>query len=232
MNASSLNMRQSGFGMVEVLVTLIILLVGLLGLAGLMVQSQRSEMESYQRVQALVLLQDMAGRINANRNVAQCYAFTTASLGTPFVGTPSGTSSLTLPPACAATQASDPTQFTLAQQTQFQQDTAAWNTALQGAAESSGGNATGAMIGARGCVSYDGTNLLPEIDPQSGLPTGNTLPGTGIYTLSVAWQGMGDTYANTALLCGTGQYNNAQGTGDEALRRVVSLTFRMAALTK
>ena len=61
---------------------MIILLVGLLGLAALMTNSQKAEAESYQRAQALLLLQDMVGRINANRAVAGCYAVTTdASTG-------------------------------------------------------------------------------------------------------------------------------------------------------
>ncbi|MDP2155736.1 MAG: type IV pilus modification protein PilV, partial [Sulfuricella sp.] len=59
--------RERGFGMIEVLVSLFILLTGLLGLAGLLARSQQAEMESYQRAQALVLLQDMVARINANR---------------------------------------------------------------------------------------------------------------------------------------------------------------------
>ena len=59
--------KQKGSSLIEVLVTLVILMIGLLGLVGLLVQSQRSQVESYQRVQALVLLEDMASRINTNR---------------------------------------------------------------------------------------------------------------------------------------------------------------------
>lgn len=222
MNTSRKNLRQSGFSMIEVLVTLIILLIGLLGLAGLMVQGQRSEMESYQRVQALVLLRDIAGRINANRNVASCYAFTTnVANGTPFLGT-TGTGVLTaipLAPSCV-TGTIAPTP---AQQAQFNTDLTAWNTLLLGAAESTGGSNTGAMIGARGCISYDATSELPALN-------GTIVPGTGIYTVSVAWQGMGDTFANTSLLCGTGLYLNNQGVADEALRRVANITFRIGSV--
>lgn len=208
---------ESGVSMVEVLVALIILMVGLLGLAGLMVQGQRSELESYQRVQALTLLQDMYGRINANRNVAQCYAFTTTSDTTPYLGS-TGTGILSLPRSC--------TLGTLAQQTQFNNDLTAWNQLLQGAGETSSGNNVGAMIGARGCISYDSATELPELSPSTGLPTGSVLTGTGVYTLSVAWQGLGDTFAPVGLNCAKNAY------GAETLRRVVSLTFRMAALDK
>lgn len=200
---------QAGFSMIEVLVTLIILLVGLLGLAGVMVQGQRSEMESYQRVQALILLQDMAARINANRAVAfaapQCYAYTTvAATGTPYLGTGS-----TFVPAC--------TTGTASQNAQAIQDMTAWNTALKGAAETSGGSNVGAMVGARGCVSYDATTEL--------LTTGTPIAGTGIYTVSVAWQGLGNTFAPVGLTCGKNLY------GNEAQRRVVSRPFRIGSIT-
>jgi type IV pilus assembly protein PilV len=197
--------RQTGFSMMEVLVTLIILLVGLLGLAGLMVQSQRSEMESYQRVQALILLQDMAGRINANRKVATCYAFTTnVATGAPYLGV-----GKTATPACAA--------GTVEQNNQAVTDMTVWNNTLQGVAEKSGAMEVGAMIGARGCVSYGaGTELLDK--------NGIVIPGTGIYTVAVAWQGLGDTAVATPN-CAAGQYGGA------AQRRVVSLTLRAASLS-
>lgn len=120
--------------------TLVILLIGLLGLAGLQAQAQRSEMESYQRAQALILLQDMAGRINANRKVASCYAYTTDTAnGTPYLGTLATASA-----ACSA--------GTLTQQARAVADMQDWNLSLQGAAEVSGGSNVGAMIGARGCI--------------------------------------------------------------------------------
>src|SRR5919202_6329509 len=76
----------SGFTLIEVLISLLILTFGLLGLAGLQGVAQRAEAESYQRAQALVLLQDMVDRINANRKVAGCYAFSPAA-GTTLAGT-------------------------------------------------------------------------------------------------------------------------------------------------
>ncbi len=210
--------RQSGFGMIEVLVTLVILLVGLLGLAGLMAQGQRSEMESYQRVQALILVQDMVGRINANRNVAMCYGLITPKLaGAPYLGT---AETYALPGNC--------TIGTAKEQAQFQGDVAAWNTLLLGAAESesSTNKSVGAMIDARGCVSYDVSTELPQLN-QAGLQTGSNWPGTGIYTVSVAWQGIGDSAPNTLLLCGTGLYGNPPS---DTKRRAVSMTFRIAHL--
>ena len=59
--------------MLEVFITIVILTIGLLGLAGLQSRLQASEMEAYQRAQALILLNDMASRIATNRANAASY---------------------------------------------------------------------------------------------------------------------------------------------------------------
>ena len=73
-----------GFTLIEILVAMVIGLVALMGAAGLIARSVQKEVESYQRPQALNLLQDMVGRLNANRLVADCYecarAVTTVTL--------------------------------------------------------------------------------------------------------------------------------------------------------
>src|SRR4051794_29475565 len=84
---------QGGATLIEVLVSLLILMVGLLGLVGVMIQSQRGQLESYQRVQALLLAQDMAARLNANKTVASCYVMAT------FIGT--GGITVPAPSSCA-----------------------------------------------------------------------------------------------------------------------------------
>ena len=72
MNLRAIN-NAKGFSMIEVLVTLIILMFGLLGLAGLQGRALTSQLESYQRSQALALIKDMEDRINANRTHAADY---------------------------------------------------------------------------------------------------------------------------------------------------------------
>lgn len=131
--------RQQGASLIEVLVTLVILMLGLLGLVGLMLHSQRSQQESYQRVQALVLLEDMANRIRTNRKAAPCYVFTTTGSGTPFLGT-----GATAVPACAT--------GTVEQQARAINDMNEWSDLLAGNSEMLGANPVGAMLGARGCV--------------------------------------------------------------------------------
>ena len=206
MNTLHFQCKQLGTSMIEILVTLVILLVGLLGLAGLQVQGQRSEMESYQRVQALILLQDMVGRINANRKVT---AYQNVSVGTSATVTCPGT-------------------------TIAQQDLCQWHNAILGAAEMSGITQTGAMIGGLGCITYDPLTELPNntIDPipstlnnvTSNIAFGANIPNSGLYTISIAWQGLGKTAAQSSKLCGKDQY------GDDAQRRVISVPLRLAPL--
>jgi type IV pilus assembly protein PilV len=128
---------QRGFSMIEVLVTIVIIAFGLLGLAGLQSRLQVSEMEAYQRAQALVLLNDMASRIATNRSMADSYV-TAAALG--------GST------ACATAATGENLQRI---------DAREWCNALQGASEFAGTSKLGAMLGGRGCVE----KLPPPIDP-------------------------------------------------------------------
>ena len=57
----------AGYVLLEVLVTIVILVFGLLGLAGFQLRTSVAEHEAYQRVQGLILVQDMTERIYANR---------------------------------------------------------------------------------------------------------------------------------------------------------------------
>lgn len=129
MSASLLRNRQRGTSMIEVLVTIVIVAIGLLGLAGLQSRLGLSEMESYQRAQALVLLQDMASRIATNRADAANYVTGAANPWPDDAG------------ECPA-----------AVGTRSEIDMNQWCNALRGAAEVSGGARAGAMIGARGCI--------------------------------------------------------------------------------
>jgi type IV pilus assembly protein PilV len=147
---------QRGATLIEVLVTLLIVAFGLFGLVGLQARLQTAEMESYQRSQALILLNDMASRIAINRRMASSYV-TTTPLGTG-IACPTGTG------------------------TRQQVDAMEWCNALQGAAETSGNTKMGAMIGGRGCVQDLGNNeylitvawqgLVPIAAPAEGAACG------------------------------------------------------------
>jgi type IV pilus assembly protein PilV len=115
-----------GFSMIEVLVTIAILMAGLLGLAGLQSRVSTAEFEGYQRSQALVIIQDISGRMNANKkNLA---AYVQNDIGA------TGVQQSCLGKLGAAL------------------DLCEINNALVGSAETSGSSKLGAMIGARACI--------------------------------------------------------------------------------
>jgi type IV pilus assembly protein PilV len=135
--------QNDGFTMLEILISLLIIAVGLLGMLGLQAQATVAEFESYQRGQALVLVQDMVDRINANRSASLCYVITTdPAAGSPQLGT--GTAA----PACAAATG------TVLTRAMADKDLVDWDAALKGAAETKSGANVGGMLGARGCVTY------------------------------------------------------------------------------
>ncbi len=208
MNRSgTVHARLGGFSMIEVLVSLLIIVFGLLGLAGLQVRIQQAEFESYQRAQAIVLLQDMVDRIHMHRITASCFRFTTNTTnGSPYLGTGSS-----LTPTCSAGSANDNTMAVAALDE--------WKDLLLGAAEDLGGSKVGAMAGARGCVSYNAATELT--DPV----TAAAIPNTGLYLVAISWQGTTDTFA-PPVNCG----NDNTLYVSETRRRVVSTTFRLARL--
>lgn len=127
---------QAGFSLLEVLITIVILAFGLLGLAGLQAKTQSYTTESFERAQGILLIQEMANRVSANRANAANYV-TTAPLGT---GDSQGTS-------CAGL-------------TGARQDLCEWSLELKGTSEqqSGSGASMGAMLGARGCIEQLATN--------------------------------------------------------------------------
>lgn len=185
--------RQGGTSMIEVLVTIVILAFGMLGLAGLQARTMNMEMESYQRSQALVILNDMVSRIETPASLAGKSAAGLAALQAYETGysAPLGGSSVL--DDCSG------------QTIGAARDKCEWGKILNGAAESYSGNRIGAMIGARGCI--------VEIQAPDG---SKGVCSPGLYEVSVAWQGLFTTAAPNNN-CGKNLY------GDDALRRVISL---------
>ena len=156
--------RQSGTSMVEVLVSIVIVVLGLLGLAGLQSHAALAQAEAFQRAQAIVLLQDMTDRLNANRNTA--YTFITSQA----LGTGIAAEDCTLKTGVA-------------------RDKCEWSNALVGASESAGGVKVGAMTDARGCITrtvatkpevYEIAVVWQGVTPSKAPATacGQTLYGT------------------------------------------------------
>lgn len=166
---------QRGATLIEILVSMVILLVGLLGLIGVMIQSQRAQVESYQRSQALMLVQDMASRISTNRVAADCYD----DEGT--LGTGKATADIDVA-ACTAGSA--------AQKARATADLQDWNELLKGSAEtltvSGAATQVGAVLNARGCISKDAGGVFQvsvawQGAESSGAPPAGITCGTGLY---------------------------------------------------
>jgi len=186
--------RQTGMAMLESLFSMAVLMVGMLGICGLQAKTQTSHFEAYQRAQALLLLDDVVNRINANRSAADCYAYTGAN-GTPYLG--ANGLDHRVDNSCAAVTGTVQTRAIA------QNGMTDWDLLLQGAGEIDGGVSRGAMIDARGCISFDAV--------------------TDMYTVAIAWQGMMPTMA-PANPCASGLY------GADTNRRVVTASFRIANL--
>jgi len=183
----------AGFTLIEILVTLTLIAIGLLGLGAFQARLQQAELEAYSRAQALVILDAIVNRINANRQTAPCYAITTTA-GTPYLGYADGGHVGTI--SCTGFGDANTQLMAI-------DDLGAWDQMLKGAAEAAGGTATGGIVGARGCISFDAV--------------------TSTYTIAVAWQGVTETVVPT-VACGNDTY------GTETRRRVVWTTFRPATL--
>ena len=185
----------AGFTLLEVLITLIILAVGMLGLANLQSKIHVTEIESYQRAQAVLLLQDMVDRINSNRSTTAMAVYADGTvLGTDTDEDCADATLAAITPATKRLAATDRCQ---------------WSAALTGASETrtSGGvtSNVGAMIGARGCIEE-----VQAPDNAVGVCT------PGIYRVTVAWQGLHSTKA-PALACGAGEYG-----ANDAVRRAIA----------
>ena len=122
----------AGYVLLEVLVTIVILVFGLLGLAGFQLRTTVAEHEAYQRVQALVLVQDMVDRIYANRANAATYV--QDDIGSSAALTD-----------CATLSGKD-------------LDICEWSNALVGASETKSSNSVGALLGGQGCVTAGAAN--------------------------------------------------------------------------
>lgn len=196
-HVSTLCTTQRGVSLIEVLISLVIIAIGILGLAGLQARATNAEFESYQRSQAIILANDMVERIRMNRvHKGEFKNVTDPLTGAGYLGTEG--------PDSHSINCSTPNN-------QAETDLCIWENLLQGSAEMLNANQVGAMIGARGCISYDAASEVPgAVD-------------SGVFTVVVAWQGTVNTVA-PSVNCANGLY------GPEAKRRAVSMSFRLAVL--
>jgi len=139
---------QRGALLIEVLVAILICAFGLLGFAGMQARATSSEFEGFQRSQALVLVEDMVNRMNANR--AHAGEYVNADLiGDGPLEDCAGLAGAAL-------------------------DLCEWGNLIRGSAERRGGAGIGAMLAARGCITRPATSTdryTVSIAWQGILPT-------------------------------------------------------------
>ena len=120
--------------MVEAMVTVVVVAFGLLGVAGLVSRSFVAEVDGTQRTQAVLLLQDMTTRIEANRGNVAGYITDDVAGITGYVA---DTTTLVVCDPAAALAARDRCE---------------WGRMLAGANEQVDTRNAGVLVGAVGCV--------------------------------------------------------------------------------
>ncbi|MGB0449944.1 MAG: type IV pilus modification protein PilV [Porticoccaceae bacterium] len=133
--------KTRGFSIIEVLITLLVFSVGLLGYASLQDRAQKAQLEVYQRVYALNLIDYMVDQIRANPAAQGCYGLAGIEVGSGYSGSYSCSSYGT-----AETQA------------QVAAAVNEWSDLLKGSGEVSAGNNVGGLLNARGCIVYNNVN--------------------------------------------------------------------------
>jgi len=141
---------QAGFTLIDVLISLFILAFGMLALARVMAQSSVSEVEASQRAQAMMLVQDLAERINLNRKNAAAYVGSYTATWGPGGGADCSTL------------------------TGVNLDVCEFQNLLAGSTTLDGTSAIGAPIAARGCVISTAPNVYVIAVAWQGL-----VPTTG-----------------------------------------------------
>lgn len=124
---------QHGAAMIEILVSMLIVAFGTLGFVGLQARTTVTTIEGYQRSQALILVNDIAQRINLNRSNAAAYVANDIGIADPG--------------DCSTKAIGAP------------RDLCEWALLIQGSAEQSqAGLKLGAVTGARGCITSPSAN--------------------------------------------------------------------------
>lgn len=130
------HMRSTGFqrgaAMIEAMITMLIIAFGALGFVGLQAKTALSQIEGYQRSQALILLNDISTRISINRINAVSYVG--GNIGIVDLG--------------------DCSTRTI----WADKDLCEWSLLIRGATELQGSTKLGALTGARGCITSPAAN--------------------------------------------------------------------------
>lgn len=187
LNASIGRRRQRGVGLIEVLISILVFAMGILGLATMQINAKRTGYDALQRSLATALTRDIVERMRSNPSVAALTVYGTANnLGGNTIATEPTPNCKTA--ACSTTALAT-------------HDLWEWEQALDGAAESIGGNNAGGLVSPKACITYN----------------------AGLVTVAIAWKGYNGKVNPTGSTCGEdlGLY----GTDDVNRQLIVVSTF-------
>lgn len=188
---------QSGFTLIEVLITLIVLSIGLLGIAGLQILARKNSLDSMQRTSATYLAEFILARMRGNPDQLAAYLVpNNAPLGS------NGTANTNPRPTCENNGLCSPADLAV-------YDLWTWEMLMDGHPERINNQPAGGLLNPSGCI------------------TGPVGGGPGFYTVTVTWRGITPVGAGSTSLngCGLtrGLYDD-QTAGDGLYRRLVSIT--------
>lgn len=190
------NIFARGSALIEVMVTIFILGIGILGIAGLQARIHVLEYESYQRAQAVVILNDLADRIAGNRNQVDAYV---AAAPAWLVSTGNVAN-------CWDTTVAD---------TAVKRDLCEVGNLLKGAGEKQGATGLGAMDSGRACVTaYTDTTSRSFNRCQTGVQIDVAWRGKSATVVPAATCGLG-TYGTSDAVRRV--ISTRVGTGDIAV---------------
>ena len=178
---------QKGFGLVEVLVTFSIMSVALIGMTKVILLSQHTTTDNGLRTQALILAQDMVGRILANS--ANSRACTLSDYHTLGVYNANNTNLQPDMPICFG--GSSPNLQSCSPIQVAQQDIRDWKKMVQGTTDaSSPGTITQGLPGGVGVVcctdNLNGNNVVSDYT----CPNTTGPPAVAQYAVKVHWTGV------------------------------------------
>ncbi len=188
-----MNRRDSGLGLIELLVAVLVFAVGLLGLVGAQLTAKKNGMEALQRSVATELTRDLLERMRRNPGQLSAYMLDNAA---PASAAPEAL------PACARTAVGDAEAFRCSPAELATHDLEEWLQLLAGAA------AVATVAGVE--------------RPVAGLlePRACVAVASGEVTVALAWRGLESMASPTESSCGAGA--GWYGPADE-LRRVLVL---------
>ncbi len=133
--------KQTGIGMLEVLIALLIMSIGILGVARMQGLSVVQNHEAQQRSQAVFIANDLLSKIRINPTAVVSYV--------GMYGSGQSASSVI---TCDSTQLCSPAQIA-------QYDLYYWEQLLMGQTEKQGSKETGGLLNANGCVRVNNNEL-------------------------------------------------------------------------